>query len=198
MMNFIQKAFAVAAIGVSAIGSPSLAGEADKGFYATGSVGYSQIQDIKVDTSIENFSPTIEFDAGVGFDLGLGYDFGDIRLEATWDRLTSEGGSVAGIDVDSDTTVDGYLASIYYDFENSSKWTPFIGGSLGAVNAEVDGEDASSFYYGIQGGVSYEVSDQLDIIGKLSYLRATDLDYDVLEDVHVPAISARLGVRFIF
>ena len=198
MMNFIQKAFAVAAIGVSAVGSPSLAGEADKGFYATGSVGYSQIQDIDVETNIPGYEPTIKFDSGVGFDLGLGYDFGNIRLEATWDRITSTGGKVAGVEVDEDTTVNGYLASIYYDFDNSSKWTPFIGGSLGSVNAEVGGEDASSFYYGIQGGVSYEVSDQLDIIGKVSYLRANDLDYDALEDVEVPAISARLGVRFTF
>ena len=197
-MQFFKKVFALTAIGAAAIGSPALADEKDKGFYATGSVGYSQIQDIEVDTGIDNFSPDLEFDAGVGFDLGLGYDFGNIRLEATWDRITSGGAEVVGIDIDQDTTVDGYLASIYYDFENSSKWTPFIGGSLGAVNADVDGEDASSFYYGIQGGVSYEVSDQLDIIGKVSYLRANDLDYDVLENVQVPAISARLGVRFTF
>ena len=48
MMNFFQKAFAVAAIGVTAIGSLSLAGEEKKEFYATGSVGYSQILDIDI------------------------------------------------------------------------------------------------------------------------------------------------------
>ena len=198
MMNFFQKAFAIAAIGAAAIGSPSLAEEEKSGFYATGSVGYSQIQEVEVDVPTWSYNPDIEFDAGVGFDLGLGYDFGNIRLEATWDRLTSGGATVVGLNIDSDTTVDGYLASIYYDLENSSKWTPFIGGSLGTVNADVEGEDASSFYYGVQGGVSYEVSDQLDIFGKVSYLRANDLDYDVLEDINVGAISARLGVRFKF
>ena len=198
MMNFIQKAFAVAANGVSAIGSPSLAGEADKGIDATGSVGDSRIQDTDVETNIPGYEPTIKFDSGVGFDLGLGYDFGNIRLEATWDLITSGGGKVAGVEVDDDTTVNGYLASIYYDFDNSSKWTPFIGGSLGSVNAEVGEEDASSFYYGVQGGVSYEVSEQLDIIGKVSYLRASDLDYSVLIDVNAPTVSARLGVRFTF
>ena len=194
MMNFFQKTFAIAAIGAAAIGSPSLAEGKDKGFYATGSVGYSQIQDI----DIEDVSSDIEFDGGVGFDLGLGYDFGKIRVEATWDRITSGGGEFANIDLDDDTTVDGYLASIYFDFDNSSKWTPFVGGSLGTVNVDVEGEDASSFYYGIQGGVSYEVSDKFDIIGKVSYLRANDLDYDVIKNVDVPAISARLGVRFTF
>ena len=43
MMNFFQKLFAVAAIG-----SLSLAGEEKKEFYATGSVGYSQILDIDI------------------------------------------------------------------------------------------------------------------------------------------------------
>ena len=189
-----KKVFALAAIGAAAIGSPAFADEKDKGFYATGSVGYSQIQDIDV----EDFDPDIEFDGGLGFDLGIGYDFGNIRLEATWDRITSNGGDVGNIPVDEDTIVDGYLASVYYDFENSSKWTPFIGGSIGTVNADVGGEDASSMYFGAQVGVSYEVSNQFDIVGKVSYLRANDLDYDVLENVDVPAVSARLGVRFTF
>ena len=77
-------------------------------------------------------------------------------------------------------------------------WTPFIVGSLGIVNADEDGDDASTLYYGIQRGVSHEVSDQLDIIGKAFYLRANDLDFDGLKDVEVPASSARLGVRFTF
>ena len=93
----------------------------------------------------------LEFEAGVGFDLGLGYDFRNIRVEATWDRITS-GSAECGNDVlEEDTSVDGYHASIYYDFKNSSKWTPFIVGSLGIVNADVDGDDARSLYYGIRG-----------------------------------------------
>ena len=121
-------------------------------------------------------SSDLEFDAGVGFDLGLGYDFVNIRVEETWDRITSGGAEFGDNDLDEHATVDGYQASIYNDFENSSKWTPFIVESLGIVNADVDGDDASSLYCGIQRGVSYEVSDQLDIIGKAFYLRANDLD----------------------
>lgn len=193
-MNFFQKVLTIAALGAAAIGSPALAEDKEKGFYATGSVGYSKILDI----DIEDVSSDFKFDAGVGFDLGLGYDFGDIRIEATWDRITSGGYGLGSEKLNKDTTIDGYLASIYYDFENSSKWTPFIGGSLGTVNTDVNGEDASSFYYGAQGGVSYEVNEQLDIVGKVSYLRANDLDFDSLEDQEFPAISARLGVRFTF
>ena len=55
-----------------------------------------------------------------------------------------------------------------------------------------------ALYYRIQRGVSYEVSDQLDIIGKAFYLRANDLDFDGLKDVEVPAISAQMCVRFTF
>ena len=105
-MNFFQKTFAIAAIGAAAVGSPSLAEGEDKGFYATGSVGYSQIQDIDVEDS----SSDLTFDGGIGFDLGVGYDFGKLRVEATWDRATS--GEIEWITTsDADTTVDSYLAS---------------------------------------------------------------------------------------
>ena len=46
--ELFPKAFAVAAIGVTAIGSLSHAGEDKKAFYATGAVGYSQIIDIDI------------------------------------------------------------------------------------------------------------------------------------------------------
>ena len=194
-MNFFQKAFAIAAIGVAAIGSPSFAGEEDKGIYVTGSVGYSKILDI----DIEGIDADLGFDGGVNFDLGLGYDFGNnLRLEATWDRAISSGTTFGSLSFADDTTVDGFLASAYYDFDNNSKWTPFLGGSVGTVNADVNGESASSFYYGIQAGVSYEATEDFDIFGKLSYLRANDLDYAVLINVDAPVFAFKIGGRYSF
>ena len=193
MMNFFQKTFAIATIGAAAIGSPSLAGDEDKGFYATGSVGYSQIQDIDV----ENSSSDLTFDGGIGFDLGVGYDFGKARVEATWDRATS-GELEWQITDDVDTTVDSYLASLYYDIENKSKWTPFIGASIGSATAEVDDADDSSFTYGVQAGVSYEASEKVDIFAKVSYLIIDKLEVDSWEIDNASIFAARVGARFKF
>ena len=57
-------------------------------------------------------SSDLVFDAGAGFDLALGYDFGNICVQATWDRITSGGAEFGDYDLDEDTTVDGYQASI--------------------------------------------------------------------------------------
>jgi len=192
-MNFFQKTFAIAAIGAAAVGSPSLAEDEDKGFYATGSIGYSQIQDIDVEDS----SSDLTFDSGIGFDLGVGYDFGKLRVEATWDRATS--GEIEWLTTsDADTTVDSYLASLYFDIETESKWTPFLGASIGSATAEIDDADDSSFTYGIQAGVSYEASEKVDIFAKVSYLIIDELEIGSWEIDNGSVFGARVGARFKF
>ncbi len=178
-----------------------MAGE--KGFYATGSFGFNQANDIDVDV-INGTDYTIEPDSGVALDLGVGYDFGDnFRVEATWDRMASPGGNRTDTgNYDNDTTVDSYLASLYYDFDSSSKWSPFVGLSVGSTTASIGGvtgdNEDTSFSYGVQAGVSYEASEEIDVFGKISYLRVNDLDYDTLFDVNTGAWSAKLGARFRF
>ena len=57
-------------MGASLLGVPILA-EENSGWYATGSIGGSQITNLDyVDTT-----DVITFDRGLGLDLGLGYDF---------------------------------------------------------------------------------------------------------------------------
>lgn len=195
-MKILKTILSTLVIGAAAVGAPVFSAEEDKGAYVTGSVGYAKILDI----DITNFSSNLEFDGGLGFDLGLGYDFGNNwRLEATWDRANSGGATLGSITINADTAVNSYLASVYYDFDNSSKWTPFLGGSLGSVNAEVDGDTASGLMYGVQGGVSYEATEKLDIFGKVSYLRSSDLDFPpTLVNVHAPVLAFRLGARLAF
>ena len=191
-MRFFIKNLALATIGAAAIGSHAFAGEKDKGFYATSSVGYSKIEEFP-----NFFNQSVNFDEGVGFDIGLGYDFGNNwRLEATWDRVVSPGTTTAGRTGNVDTIFDGFLASAYYDFDNDSKWTPYLGGSVGTVDIEIDGGNADSFYYGIQAGVSYEASEDFDIFGKASYLHASSIDLPNSTDTHT--LSFKIGGRYSF
>ena len=200
-MKLFTKLVAAAAVAAATISAPAMAD--DKGIYATGSFGFNQANDIDIDVT-GGTDYTIEPDSGIAFDLGIGYDFGEnFRLEATWDRILSdEGNRTDSGKYDNDTTVDSYLASLYYDFDTNSKWSPFVGLSVGSTTASFGGvtadEQASSFSYGVQAGVSYVATEEIDVFGKISYLRVNDLDYDTLYDINTGAWSAKLGARFRF
>ena len=88
-------------IGASLLGGPVLA-EENSGWYATGSIGGSQINDLEY----VNSTNKITFDGGLGLDLGFGYDFGSTRLEGTWSRGQSSGGVDSGTAFTTDSTID--------------------------------------------------------------------------------------------
>ena len=162
-MKSIKKLFAASVAGLSLVCSPLLANEySTKGSYFTGSIGGSAIGDIDV-TGVNS---DIEFETGLGLDLGYGYDFGKTRIEGTWARGQSDKTSWLGYTVQSDTTIDSIMGSIYYDFREDKKWSPFIGASLGTTNVDFDGASDSGFSYGIGYGVSYKTSDQVEVFFK--------------------------------
>ena len=71
-MKSLLSALAAASVGLQLAALPAVAG--DKGIYALGSLGVSQV-DVEA----------VSFDDGFNAEIGLGYDFGnDIRVEATW------------------------------------------------------------------------------------------------------------------
>ena len=100
----LKKSFVNLSIAASLLCSPAFA-EENKGSYLTGSIGASQISDIEY----INSSQEVTFDSGLGLDLGFGYDFGSTRLEGTWSRGQSPGGTDRGTVFVTDTTVDSYL-----------------------------------------------------------------------------------------
>ena len=70
-------------IGASILCSPVIA-EENFGWYGTGSIGGTQITEIKyIDTAGNLTGEKVTFDSGLGLDLGFGYDFGSSRIEGT-------------------------------------------------------------------------------------------------------------------
>ena len=186
------KRFFTSGILLTLFSSPSLA---QNGAYFTGSIGASQIGDIDV----EGYSSDIEFDSGMNFEVGLGYDFGNTRLEATWEKSESDKVSWLGYSTKADSKLNSLLASIIYDFESDSKWTPFAGVSLGNSNYKIEGEDASSLSYGIQGGLSYQTSEKVQIFAKVNRLVVKELNYDDgTEITNANTTGFKIGARFSF
>ena len=191
-MKSIAKLVTAAAVASAAISAPAIAD--DKGFYGTLSIGGGDFSSLKVGTA------TVDFDPGFNFEGGIGYDFGNNwRAEFTYDRTTSEGWSVFNTSIADSTLVEHLLASAYYDFNKSDKkLSPFIGVSAGNAWVSNGGETATAFAYGISAGANYEINEDTTLFGKLTHIRATQLNYSTVYITNASDTSLKAGLRYKF
>jgi opacity protein-like surface antigen len=135
-----------------------------------------------------NNSTKLDLGGGFSGDVGIGYDFGALRTEFTYGysraSLNSVGAAnpiglgVFGIvpftnNVSGIINKNDVLLSLYYDFENNSRWTPYIGGGIGYSNLStpsfsLNGIPTNSVNKGLFGwqakaGVSYAINYNSDI-----------------------------------
>tara|TARA_Y100000589_G_C27061431_1_gene591481 strand:- start:252 stop:830 length:579 start_codon:yes stop_codon:yes gene_type:complete len=192
-MDFSNKLLAKLAIGVTLVSSPLLAGE-NSGWYATGSIGASQINDL----DYVNSTNKITFDSGLGFDLGAGYDFGSTRIEGSWNRGQSSGGVDSGVAFTTDSIIDSLLVSAFYDFRSSKQWSPFVGLSLGATRIEHASERDTGFSYGLALGVSYKTSDNTEVFVKSSGIITPELETSSWKITNGSYGNGTIGFRYIF
>ena len=198
-MKFPIKSLTVALASASAIASPVLAdsyndGYAPKenGFYLTGAIGFGDTGEVK---AADGWKTTI--DTGFASETGLGYRFNQsIRTEVTYvynapviEKLVKDGAAYS------------YVLSAYYDMNNDSKWTPYIGAGFGSstinVTASTDDSDSTSIWQA-KLGVSYDLSEKMDMFGELGYqslgkYHVNDRSFD-----EVDMVKGQLGIRFFF
>lgn len=191
-MKFFKEFVAAAAFASAVIAAPAMAD--DKGFYGTLSIGGGDFSSLSIG------AVTVDFDPGFNFEGGFGYDFGnDWRAEFTYDRTTSEGFSVFNTNIADSTLVEHLLASAYYDFNKSdNKLTPFVGVSAGNAWVSNGGETATAFAYGISAGANYEIDEDTTLFGKISHIRATQLDYSTVSITGAHDTSLKVGLRYMF
>ena len=192
-MKITKKILINLSIGASFLSAPVFAQE-NSGWYATGSIGASQISDLDYKYSTNK----ITFDGGLGLDLGFGYDFGSSRLEGTWSRGQSSGGVDSGIAFTTDTTIDSVLISALYDFRSSKQWSPFVGLSAGSTRVEHDNLSDTGICYGLALGVSYKTSDTTEVYVKSTGIITPEL---ATRDWHITNSSyanGTIGFRFLF
>ena len=190
-MNF--KNWVASGLLLSGIAYPS-ALLASEGAYITGSFGISRISDIDV----ENSNNDIEFDSGLNYEIGIGYDFGKTRIEASWERNNTDDISWGSAKED-DGYMSSFLGSVIYDFENNSKWTPFLGASVGNSYVEVDDHHESGFSYGAQAGISYKTSENQEFFVKVNKIVVAELeDLGGWEITNANTTGIKIGTRFSF
>ncbi|MBO6974091.1 MAG: porin family protein [Prochlorococcus marinus CUG1435] len=195
-MNSTKKLFFNLSIGASLLGVPVLA-EENSGWYATGSIGSGVIGNIDyINANGRRTGQMVTFDSGLGLDLGFGYDFGSARVEGTWSRTQSPGGTDRGTVFDTDTTIDSLLLSGYIDFRSSKQWSPFIGISVGSTRVDHLNIDDSGTSYGLGLGISYKTSDTTEVYFKSTGIVTPELD--TLGITNGTYGNGTIGVRFLF
>ncbi len=145
--------------------------------------------------------------AGIALD---GLDAGVLLTGNVGDLGVTVGDLVANGQGEVETST--FLVNGYYDFKNSTAFTPFIGAGIGYSNVEVEYEpsnvgiiddDDDVFAWQIMGGVSYSINDNFHVVGSVRYRETDDAEVnsDLLPaefDIETEATIIDLGIRYTF
>ena len=208
----MKKAIKVLLVIVVLISLSSFAYSAP-GFYAGGSVGFTSPNDADIS------DPDISFmSAEKGLSLGgfIGYSFANnFRLEG---ELVYQGNDldkmrIYGHDFDmtGDISSAAMFANAYYDFNNSSRFTPFIGGGIGFSKVEVNdtgviiggvnydlGDDSDTVLaYHLDAGVNYEINERFSLDLKYRYFETENPDFSGTE-IEYSSHNVYTGLRVSF
>ena len=145
-------------------------------------------------------------------DVALGYKFNkNIRGEISYafnllddnSAPTDTNGGTGYLGLDQIDT-HSLFASVYYDFPNSSKFTPYFGGGLGTTFIDTDGSYQSrkqnDLTFGYQGklGLSYELKDSTDLFAEGIYQSTKSFKINNYVSQPIDIYSTRLGIRYKF
>jgi opacity protein-like surface antigen len=186
-MKNAMFAAAVLSAGLVAIaGSASADMLSRDGLYATVKGGVTQPQD-------QSFG--VEYDTGFTAGAALGKKFGNYRaeIEGIYEESDTDGGA-------GKTEFSGAMVNGYYDFKNSSFFTPYVGVGAGyghlRYHSDVAGVNSVSedtlAYQGIA-GVGYELNPCWTLTGEYRYVGTTEA-----ADTRYQSHSAIAGLRYSF
>lgn len=194
------------------------------GVYVSGNLGLSVPPDL---TLTENYGAVslygdVSLDTGFALNGAVGYDFDNFRAEAEIGYQENDLDSVKlsagfgnfqfGLDpdfpVDGELEVMSYFANGYYDFKNTSAFTPFLGVGIGwaTVDFNLDrlnySNDDTVFAYQVMAGVSYALSKNMAFDLSYRYVGADDPTfsnaYTVDTEFEFSSHNFLLGVRYTF
>lgn len=175
----------------------SFAADAE-GLYVGGNLGMAIPSDADVEYS--DATVTIESDLGLALGAAVGYAFENIRVEGeiAWqkndfDKASNSWGQE--LELEGDISSLAFLLNGYYDFRNSSAFTPFATAGIGMARIDVDDMKVSDirvpaseapeasghdtvFAFQLGFGVSYAVSDSISLDVKYRYFRTQDPEFE--------------------
>jgi len=166
-----------------------------------------------MDSDIKNGqSGKAEFDLGFGVGGDVGYDFGPVRLEGEIEYRLNDYDK-AGLDSVGTSTSGGSYKSLalmvngYYDFENSSSFTPFLMVGIGGTNVDTDSltsgglnipSDSSwQFAYQVGAGVGWEFANSWILDLSYRFFGTTDPEFGSAKMQYL-SHNVLVGIRYSF
>jgi len=185
-----------------------------EGLYVSGNLGFAMASDSDLtDSTVPGVTINTEFDTGLFFGAALGYDFNRFRVEGEIFYQTNDVDKIGALGVFFDATGDAtalsFLISGYFDFVNSSAFTPYVSAGLGCAQVEFNdlnisgsgfpgsSDDDSVFAYQIGIGIGYAVTEKVTIDVKYRYFGTENSEYDTTE-AEFASNNFLFGVRVYF
>lgn len=189
------------------LSSPAYCAEADTGLYVSGNLGLAMPRDSDAtDSGVSGLTLNTSYDTGWALGAALGHNFGNTRLEGevAYQKADEDKTSFAGVTLDStwDISALSFLANGYYDFTNSSAFTPYLSAGLGFAKVKWagDGESADDtvFAYQVGAGVGYALSKKVTLDAKYRYFATSDPKFFDTVKMDFASHNLFLGVRVNF
>ncbi len=160
-------------------------------YYAELNTGLNFGRETDVDLPNTSSSGSFSFENGFLFGGSLGYDFGNFRLDGEvgyakpdFDKITLGSQQANG---DGDLEVLTFMLNGYYDFNNSTRFIPFIGGGAGVGKLNMDSpspaliqntESDLVFAYQFTAGTAYQFTKSFSLLASYRYLGTTEGEFD--------------------
>lgn len=170
------------------------------GFYFPLAIGGQQFSGFDVNDTINKdfYNGSLNGRTGFSGETGLGYKVGNFRTEVLYGYSDMPGPdfNFRGVtNVNNKKTGDANMQTLtfglLYDIDTNSKWTPYVGGTVGAgwlalgdtsfevdnVKYSVKDKSQSALVYGGKIGLAYQASRKLDVFVEGAYLRTGDYNF---------------------
>jgi OOP family OmpA-OmpF porin len=162
--------------------------------------GLGMLDDSDGKSSDGDFS--LDYDDGWILGGVLGWDFGAYRLEGELayqtndlDSFKPDGGASESASEEFESL--SLFFNAYYDIEMDSAWTPYVGGGLGAAQAEISDVEDTVFAWHLDAGINYAVSETVSLDLSYRYLCLDDVE-DSGDSIEYASNNILFGVRIMF
>jgi len=179
--------------------------------YLNGNLGAVWLSDSDLSQS-DGTKGKAEYDTGFGFAAALGYDFGPARAEAEvgyrihdYDKVGASGQEK--VNAGGDVTGWDFMVNGYYDFENTTSFTPYIGGGIGAAILDSSGVNAGGinmssgddtvFAYQAIAGVAYIFAEVWAVQLEYRFFGTADPTYSGTDSEYM-SHNFFIGIRYDF
>lgn len=179
------------------------------GPYVSGNFGVGFLTDSTWSDS--SGSLTVESDPGFALGVAAGYNFGMFRLEGEigYQKNDLDKVSVGPVSVSAsgDVTNTYFLGNGYFDFINSSPFTPYVSTGIGfaklkgndfaVLGTRIGDSDDTVFAYQAGVGIGYAVNNNITIDLKYRYFRTADPNFNGTDGEYATH-NIYLGLRYNF